>query len=262
MSNLNLFNNKLASKYKSPSQKVRVLSEDWVTREGFCLSCGKNIIRSANNSPVLDFHCPFCLENYELKSKKNRFGLKIVDGAHRTMMERLECETNPSLFLLNYMSETWDILNFFVIPKHFFVSDLIEKREPLLSKAKRDGWTGCNILLDKVPEAGRIFIIRNKTLIPRKEVFGAWQQTLFLREERVKPLKGWILLTMQCIDRLTKPEFKLDEMYGFENDLKKEYPNNRHIKDKIRQQLQYLRNIGYLEFVGRGKYRKTGKAIH
>jgi len=34
------------------------------------------------------------------------------------------------------------------------------------------------------------------------------------------------------------------------------YPNNNFIKDKIRQQLQLLRDKGILEFTSRGNYRK------
>jgi type II restriction enzyme len=58
-----------------------------------------------------------------------------------------------------------------------------------------------------------------------------------------------------CVDKLGSKEFSLDEMYRFENDLSKKHPDNRHIKEKIRQQLQILRDSGYLEFLGRGKYR-------
>jgi type II restriction enzyme len=46
-------------------------------------------------------------------------------------------------------------------------------------------------------------------------------------------------------------------MYAFENNLKAKYPNNNFIKDKIRQQLQLLRDKGLIEFIGRGKYKKT-----
>ncbi len=254
------FNAILAAHYKSLSQKIRVLSEDWVSQEGYCPSCGNDIVRSQNNNPVLDFYCPYCLENFELKSKKNKIGTKILDGAYRTMIERLVSDTNPNLFLLNYQPKTWKIMNFVVIPKHFFIDEMIEKRKPLASTARRAGWVGCNILLDRIPSAGRIFIIRNTEIIPRKEVLGAWKQTLFLRKESVKQ-KGWILLAMQCIDSLQKSEFRLDEIYAFEDDLKREYPNNKHIKDKIRQQLQFLRDSGYLEFLGRGKYRRTDKNL-
>jgi len=60
---------------------------------------------------------------------------------------------------------------------------------------------------------------------------------------------------MLCVEKIGHKEFSLDEMYAFENDLSKKHPDNRHIKDKIRQQLQVLRDKGYLEFTSRGNYR-------
>lgn len=35
-----------------------------------------------------------------------------------------------------------------------------------------------------------------------------------------------------------------------------DYPENHHIREKIRQQLQLLRDKGIIEFVGRGRYKK------
>nr|WP_244200117.1 hypothetical protein [Flavobacterium limicola] len=55
---------------------------------------------------------------------------------------------------------------------------------------------------------------------------------------------------------MKKQSFTLDELYTFENKLKIKYPNNNHIKDKIRQQLQFLRDKGLIEFNGRGNYKK------
>ncbi|PWE25349.1 restriction endonuclease, partial [Aliarcobacter skirrowii] len=37
--------------------------------------------------------------------------------------------------------------------------------------------------------------------------------------------------------------------------LKTKYPNNNFIEDKIRQQLQILRDKNYLTFESRGKYK-------
>lgn len=52
-------------------------------------------------------------------------------------------------------------------------------------------------------------------------------------------------------------EFTLEQMYLFEILLKKIYPNNNHIRDKIRQQLQILREYGYVEFIDdQGRYRR------
>ena len=82
-------------------------------------------------------------------------------------------------------------------------------------------------------------------------------KTLFLRESGNVDLRGWILDVMNCIDKLNKKDFTLDEIYDFENILSKKHPENKHIKDKIRQQLQFLRDKGYLKFLDRGKYKLT-----
>ena len=60
---------------------------------------------------------------------------------------------------------------------------------------------------------------------------------------------------MMCVDKLGRKDFSLDDVYTFEKELNKKHPDNRHIKDKIRQQLQVLRDKGYLEFTSRGNYR-------
>ena len=51
-------------------------------------------------------------------------------------------------------------------------------------------------------------------------------------------------------------------IYGLEGWLREIYPQNRHIRPKIRQQLQRLRDLGYLEFIDRGIYRlRNGNAM-
>lgn len=249
------FDTRLAAAYKSKSQKARVLTEQWVDESVFCPSCGKlDIDRYPNNQPVADFYCSNCKEDYELKSKQNGIGTKIVDGAYRTMIKRLQDSNNPNLFLLNYDLKKSEVLNFLVIPKHFFVPEIIEKRKPLSATARRAGWVGCNILLHSIPKTGKIFLIKNRVVEPKGKVLAEWQKTLFLREEETSA-KGWLLDIMSCIERLGSREFSLTAVYAFESELGKKHPGNRHIKDKIRQQLQVLRDKGYLEFVGRGCYR-------
>jgi len=245
----------MAEQYHSPSQRVRVLTEAWVDREVYCPNCGANVANYENNRPVADFFCPECSEDFELKSKSGSIGPRIVDGAHRTMLERLKSDNHPNFFLLNYDLRSLLIRNFFVVPKHFFVPDIIEKRKPLSPTARRAGWVGCNILLNNIPLTGKIYYIRNGTVEPKEEVLQKWHRTLFLREETRTTAKGWLLDIIDCIDKLDKREFYLDEVYAFENSLRVKHPNNKHIRDKIRQQLQVLRDKGYLEFTARGKYK-------
>jgi type II restriction enzyme len=64
-------------------------------------------------------------------------------------------------------------------------------------------------------------------------------------------------LNPPCVEEIKKQSFTLNELYAFENELKTKYPNNKHIKDKIRQQLQLLRDKGLINFNGRGSYAKN-----
>jgi type II restriction enzyme len=250
------FEAKLADDYKSPSQKVRVLTEHWFENQVYCPNCGQtNIDKYANNKPVADFFCSNCKEDYELKSKKHSVGNIIVDGAYRTMIERLRDSNNPSLFLLSYDLHNYEVLNLLVIPKHFFIPEIIEERKPLSSNARRAGWVGCNILLQGIPQTGKIFFVRNHQAEPKVKVLTEWKRTLFLREEKELSAKGWLLDVMNCVDKIGHKEFLLDEVYAFSDVLSEKHPENKHIKDKIRQQLQILRDKGYLEFIERGKYR-------
>jgi len=249
------FNKTLAMRYKSQSQAIRVMTESWVKNEIFCPNCSSTLYEYPNNNPVGDFYCKCCSEDYELKSKRDSIGNKIVNGAYETMIERLQSETNPNFFILNYSVNTSEVINFVVIPKHFFVPEIIEKRKPLAPKAIRAGWVGCNIILKSIPQTGKIFFVHNKQIEPKEQVLANWKKTLFLREEKEISTKGWLLDVMRCVDKIGKREFMLDEVYVFENELSRLHPENKHIRDKIRQQLQFLRDKGYLNFASRGYYR-------
>lgn len=250
-----LLNTEIATSYKSGSQKARVMTEAWVAKESFCPNCGNDISQFEENRPVADFFCHNCKEEYELKSnQKNSFGTKIVDGAYSTMIKRLNDSNNPNFFFLNYNLINYKIVNFIIIPKHFFIPQIIEKRKPLSKNAKRAGWVGCNILLNEIPNSGKIFYVKNEQIESKEVVISNWKKTLFLRDTKSEISKGWILEIIKCIERLNKSEFSLKDMYRFEEYLKYKYPKNNFIKEKIRQQLQFLRDKNYIEFISSGQY--------
>jgi type II restriction enzyme len=250
-----LFDATLANMYTSSPQKIRVLSEHWVSKQVYCPNCGsQHIERYDNNSQVADFFCPDCKENYELKSQRRKFGPRVVDGAYKAMIERLNGNRNPNLFLLSYGLERHAVLDLLIIPKHFLTIDIIQKRTPLSVSARRAGWVGCNILLEGIPRAGRIFLIKDQVIEPRADVLAKWKRTLFLREQRGIEAKGWLLNVMRCVENIRRRSFSLDDVYRYESLLQGIYPGNNHVREKIRQQLQVLRDKGYLEFVGKGTY--------
>lgn len=246
----------LANQYSNNSQIIRIVTEDWVKTNSYCPNCGKeNIDKYSNNKPVADFVCQTCKEDFELKSKNGRLGSSIVDGAYSTMIQRITSESNPNFFFLSYNKSSWLVNNLIIIPKHFFTPDIIIKRNPLSINARRSGWIGCKINLEKVPSIGHIFLIKDSNVLDKKMVLSLWQKTFFLRNVSSSS-RGWTLDVLQCIDKIEKNNFTLSDVYNYESELKKKYPNNNFIKDKIRQQLQILRDKGIIEFTGRGNYKK------
>ncbi len=185
---------------------------------------------------------------------KGKFGARVVDGAFKTKCERLAASNNPNLLLLNYDIKSLAVVNLFIVPKHFFVRKIIEERKPLAATARRAGWIGSNILLSRVPEFGKIHIVQAGIVRPKDVVLAEWQKTLFLRDESPET-RGWLLDVMKCVESLGNREFTLDEVYAFERHLGDLYPGNQNVKPKIRQQLQYLRDRGFIDFVSRGNYR-------
>ena len=152
---------------------------------------------------------------------------------------------------MNYNLKSLAVVNFFIVPNHFFVREIIEERKPLATTARRAGWIGSNILLNRVPEFGKIHIVQNGTVRAKELVLAEWQKTLFLKNE-LPDTRGWLLDVMKCAELLGKPDFTLDDVYAFELHLGDLYPGNQNVKPKIRQQLQYLRDRGFIDFVSRG----------
>lgn len=60
---------------------------------------------------------------------------------------------------------------------------------------------------------------------------------------------NWKEDVYNLIIKMNKRYFSLDDLYQFVDELKARHPENAHVKDKIRQILQYLRDEGYIKFV-------------
>ena len=250
------FDTSLVAGYKSAAQIARVLTEDWLARNMYCPICGESTMRRAEaNSPVKDYVCQNCKSQYELKSKKattSHFNRTVNDGVYRTMIERITSLDNPSFFFLHY--DRYEVNNLIIVPKCFFVPDIIQKRPPLKKSAVRAGWEGCNILLGKVPESAKIPIIRDGEILPPTAVCQKYNQVYSLQTKSVES-RGWLFDVLLCTEKL-EDTFTLNQMYAFTGMLKARHPRNNNIHAKIRQQLQLLRDKGLIEFASPGHYRK------
>jgi type II restriction enzyme len=114
---------------------------------------------------------------------------------------------------------------------------------------------GSNVLIGRLPIDARIYLVSESEEVPRSIVREEWKRFEFLKNQSLES-KGWLSDILTVVRSLPR-EFSLADAYAFEGKLANLHPDNRHVKEKIRQQLQILRDNGVLEFVRPGRYRAT-----
>jgi type II restriction enzyme len=170
------------------------------------------------------------------------------------MVRAIRENRTPNLFALEYALSGWAVVNLILIPSFAFPLSAVEKRKPLAAHARRAGWVGCNILLDAIPADARIAIVRAGDFISPSVVREQYLRVLPF--EKLTPEKrGWTLDVLNVLRKLGETEFGLGDVYAAEQGLARLHPANRHVRDKIRQQLQILRDLGFVQFLGGGEYR-------
>jgi len=238
---------------RSPSQITRRVTESWARENLYCVACeADRVTPLPHNSKARDFTCAKCSAAYQLKSLKTWSDRRVPDAGYDAMMQALRSDVVPNLLVMQY-TDNWLVHRLLLIPSFFFSPSAVERRKPLTSTARRDGWIGCNILLSEIAEDGKIPVILQ----------GAPVAPAVVREqyEAVRPLaeihtatRGWTLDVLRMVRRLGQRRFALNDMYAYERDLCALYPNNRNVRAKIRQQLQVLRDLGFIGFEGKGWY--------
>lgn len=234
----------------SKKQIIKAITEHWTANNIFCPICWSALDKHKTDKPINDLFCIDCKNDFELKSEKWKFAKKIPWGSYDKAIQTIE-EKPMHLFVLKY-SDDFTITNFLVVPKYFFTKDIIVKRPKALKN--RPNYFMSDIDFSAIPESWKIHYIQNGTYKTRTQILQEWEKIKFLENEKLES-KWWIFDIMKCIEKLNKKEFSLQEMYSFEKDLQNLYPENKNIKPKIRQQLQFLRDKWYLEFSQRWKYK-------
>ena len=243
--------------YKSGSQRARVSTEPWGEANLYCAACDSPKISSLpTGTHAVDFSCPSCASRYQLKSSASKFGNRVIDGAYAAMHRAILSDQTPNLFFLRYRLPQLTVESVLLIPRFAFSLSCVEKRNALSPTARRAGYVGCYFVLDRIPPDARIPIVENARPMSTSEVRKAYNKIRSLEELTVEK-RGWTLDVLNAIHSLKKKEFSLVDAYTLEPELSKLYPANRHVRDKIRQQLQVLRDLHLLEFLGGGCYRLT-----
>jgi len=244
----------LAVSYKSMSQRARVLSEAWARDNLYCVRCASRSLLSAPpNAKVTDFICPQCQAAFQLKSQSRAFSRRICDSAFEPMRRAIERNEAPNLFAVHYERTGWTVRDLIFIPSFALTLSCLEKRKPLGPQARRAGWVGCNILLTNIPMDARIVLVLGGAVVSSqraRELYARLRGLESLPHDR----RGWTLDVLNVARSLGRTRFTLADVYARSQVLERLYPGNRHVRAKIRQQLQRLRDMGLLEFVGKGNY--------
>lgn len=248
-------NPQIASAYRSLSQRARVLTENWVQENLYCPACSSDeLYHTPTGRQVVDFACPDCQEKYQLKSQSHPYGYRVMNSAYQPKIKAVRAGTAPNYLFLQYNMKLCNVSNLFLVPKYFMTESIIEKRKPLSEHARRHDWIGSNILLGNLATDARITIIRDGHEIPKNMVRYSWKRFSFLLGQSSLS-RGWLADVLACTRKLDHETFTLDQVYKFEDHLAKLHPKNKHIRPKIRQQLQVLRDHNVITFLGKGMYK-------
>ncbi len=243
-----------AAGYKSNSQIARRVTEFWFSQWMYCPSCpNKSVTQTRGSTKVVDFECARCGAEFQLKSKQGSLGKNLRDAAYQPMMERVTAGLAPHFAFMTYRKQPWEIVDLLLVPRHFLTPKAIVAAAPLSATARRAGWVGCSIALNEIPIDGRVFVIQASTVVDPVQVRKAWNKFAWMEDLDVEK-RGWTTDVWNCVRRLGKKSFTLAEIYAFEPHLASRHPKNRHVRDKIRQQLQVLRDQKLLRFDSKGNY--------
>ena len=239
-----LLPSQLGVEYKSPRQRIRVITESWGQDNLFCARCSSLVLRRLPPSTAgIDFVCPRCGDPYQLKSHAQPIGRRIPDAAYRVMRRLLREGAAPSIFALHYDIYRWTVRNLLLIPRFAISFSCLARRKPTLPKGRSKHWVGCDFALDKIPLDAKIPVVVEGKALPVSSVREKFMRLHPVQRQRWYN-RGWTMDVLKIVRSLGKKDFLLTEVYASVDELHALHPGNRHIEDKIRQQLQRLRDLG------------------
>lgn len=111
----------------------------------------------------------------------------------------------------------------------------------------------------------RLPVERLRSVIPRVATLRGHGVEALLRiklprrqyHELIHGFSGWLQLTLEGISRIPSDDFTMNEVMAACAPLAaRRFPENRHVREKLRQQMQRLRDLGLVLFLGNGRYER------
>ena len=162
--------------------------------DGFGARC---IVRTAGvpslssfppNSPVADFFCAGCQEQYELKVRRMLLARRCSTGRSERCVSASPPATIPASFYSTTISRGWRSPTWFWSLSSFSFARSSKSVSRFSHRTAR--WLGGLLFVSQIPAVGKIFLVRNGEEQPRKSVLSQWRRTLFLEKKSRKPGGG------------------------------------------------------------------------
>lgn len=248
-------NPELGAHHTSNTQRVRKISEGWFLAEGYCLNCNSpRVERTRASTEFRDFECPACGQGYELKSATRAHTSIVQDGGYNSMMRQVRAESVSALLLMPY-DANWCVKRLLAVHPVFLTPAVVRKRpKPHLRPGTGKPYWMCDLNLTVIPPDGKISVVQDAAPVDEAVVRAAYANSKRFADVPLER-RGWAGLVLGAVRKIGKQEFTLHEVYAHEEAMRAAYPENSHVRPKIRQQLQVLRDLGYIEFLSRGEYR-------
>jgi type II restriction enzyme len=195
------------------------------------------------------------MQAYELKSSARAHTTVVQDGGFDSMMRRMRAQEAPALMLMQYTPD-WCVKKLIAVHPVFMTPAVVRKRDKPHRRPKtgKEYWM-CNLNLSVIPPDGKIMVVDEGEARPHALARREFRESMRFQEVPLRE-RGWASLVLAKVRQIGKTEFTLADVYAYEEAMHAVYPDNSHVRPKIRQQLQVLRDLGYLEFLdGRGEYR-------
>jgi len=247
-------NPEVAAHLHSPLQRTRLITEDGFSRFGYCLRCKSNKLTQTTAGTVAqDFFCPKCGQPYELKSAAKAHTRIVQDGGYDSMMRSVRSENAPALMLMHY-SPQWCVLGLVAIHPVFLTPAVVMKRKKphIRPRTGQEYWM-CDLNLSFIPADGKIALVSDGIVRPHAEARRQFRESVRFEDVPVAK-RGWAALVLSVVRKIGKTHITNDDLYSHEKTMHAAYPDNSHIQDKIRQQMQVLIRLGYVERIARGEY--------
>lgn len=111
----------------------------------------------------------------------------------------------------------------------------------------------CDLNLSFIPTDGKIALVTNGIVHAASDTRRQFQESARFGDVKLAD-RGWAASVLAIVRKICKPLVTNADLFAYIEELHAAYPGNNHIREKIRQQMQLLMRLGYVERISRGEY--------